>query len=492
MPPQKAQTDICHACTMAGRADCDMEDAWVAGRDACSYCEQVRAGQIKNGARKLRECHPTTTTLADAAAMQAQSAPGLVGQQRGGYGGGWRSQRAPGPARQQRGGYGAGWGSGGYGMPPMPPMPQMMGYGGYGGYGIPQMPPMMGYGGYGMPPPIQPSVSQGGERKGSEDDATDDDQDDDLDRQIREAKKKKTEQDKRRQLRELEQENRRAEEEDLAREETARQREADRREEWARHQERARQDADRYEALARQRQRDAYDEERRINESYREGNRRGWDRDRSRSPISRSERQQVVRRRSPPPDPNSMVDWQRRSRNVESQFWMVNQRIDRERRAHEIEARATRQALDARASGGDVNMMPPPTGPRPGGKKRQKKDRGEQEKGTGQAKPQAKPQSEPQSEPRSEQTQGRPPVQGADLIEDQQQQQQQLADDGDVDMDVYQPSPPPAIDDVMRRTAAGQNPLFGNALDAIIENMEEEVEKEDAEAERKKAQGGEK
>lgn len=165
---------------------CDMEDAWVVGRDACSYCERVRADQVKNGAKRLRECHPTTTTLADAAAMQAQSAPGLVGQQRGGYGGG----------------YGGGWGSGGYGMPPMPPMPpmpqmpQMMGYGGYGGYGIPQMPPMMGYGGYGMPPPIAPSASGGVKTKRSEDDATDDDQDDDLDRQIREAEKKKTEQDK--------------------------------------------------------------------------------------------------------------------------------------------------------------------------------------------------------------------------------------------------------------------------------------------------------
>ncbi|GAB1726406.1 hypothetical protein NU195Hw_g6612t1 [Hortaea werneckii] len=351
MPP-KAQTNICHACTMAGRADCDMAAAWAAGRDACSYCEQVRAGQIRRGARKLRECHPTTTTLADAAAMQAQSAPGLVGQQRGGYSGGW--------------------GSGGYGMPPMPPMPQMMGYGGYGGYGISQMPPMMGYGGYGMPPPVAPSASGGGKRKRSEDDATDDDQDDDLDRRIREAKKKKTEADKRRRLRELEQDLRKAEEEDLAHEETARQREADRREE------RARQDPDRYGALDRQRQRDAYEEERRINESYREENRRDWDRDRSRSPVSQSESQQGVRRRSPPPDPNSMVDWQRRSRNVETQLWIVNQRIDRETRAREIEGRATRQTIGAVASGGDADTVPPPTGPRPGGRSRQRRDLREQ------------------------------------------------------------------------------------------------------------------
>ncbi|KAI7397446.1 hypothetical protein KC336_g15475 [Hortaea werneckii] len=287
--------------------------------------------------------------------MQAQSAPGLVGQQRGGYGGEWRSQRAPGPARQQRGGHGAGWGSGGYGMPPMPMMPLMAGYG---GYGIPQMPPMLGYGGYGMPPQIQPSASQGGKRKRSEDDATDDDQDDDLDRQIREAKKKKTEQDKRRQLRQLQQDLEKGEEDERASEETARQQEADRRE-----------------AMARQGQRDAYGEERRINESYREENRRGWDRGRSRSPDSRIEGQQVVRRRSPPPDPNSMVDWQQRSRNVQSQNWIVNQRLGRERRRHEAEAKATRQAINAGASGGDVDMAQPPTVPRPGGKKRQEQDR---------------------------------------------------------------------------------------------------------------------
>ncbi|KAI7503546.1 hypothetical protein KC367_g1634 [Hortaea werneckii] len=483
MPP-KAQTNICHACTMAGRADCDMAAAFAAGRDACSYCERVKADQVKNGAKRLRECHPTTTTLADAAAMQAQSAPGLVGQQRGGYGGGWRSQRAPGPARQG-GGYGAGWGSGGYGMPPMPMMPLMAGYG---GYGIPQMPSMMGYGGYGMPPQIQPSASQGGKRKRSEDDATDDDQDDDLDRQIREAKKKKMEQDKRRRLRQLQQDIEKGEEDERAREETAR-----------------------------QRQRDAYDEERRINESYREENRRGWDRDRSRSPIFRSERQQVVRRRSPPPDPNSMVDWQQRSRNVQSHNWILNQRLGRERRRHEAEAKATRQANDAGASGGDVDMAPPPTGPRPGGKKRQEQDRRGQGQGiTGQV----EPQSQPQSQPRAQQTQRRPPVQGEDMIDEvarrietqgfqlqdagqpanpawrrmgmqqqQQQQQQPAADDGEMDMDVYQP--PSAIDEVIRRTASGQNPMFTNSVDVILGQLEEEEVKKE-ETERKKAQGGKK
>ncbi|KAI7199404.1 hypothetical protein KC352_g19979, partial [Hortaea werneckii] len=263
-------------------------------------------------------------------------------------------------------------------MPPMPPMPQMMGYGGYGGYGIPQMPPMMGYGGYGMPPPIAPSASGEGKRKRSEDDATDDDQDDDLDRQIREARKKKTEQDKRRRLRELQLDLEKGEEDERAREETARQGEADRREERARHQERARQDADRDEPRLRQRQRDAYEEERRINESYRGENRRGWDQDRSRSPVSQRGSQQAVRRRSPPPDPNSMVDWQRRSRNVETQLWIVNQRIDRETRVREIEGRATRQTIDAVASGGDADTVPPPTGPRPGGRSRQRQDLREQ------------------------------------------------------------------------------------------------------------------
>ncbi|KAI7362598.1 hypothetical protein KC331_g2364 [Hortaea werneckii] len=304
---------------MAGRADCDLMAALAAGRQRCSFCEQVRADQIRNGAKKLRDCHRTTTTLYDVAASQSLPAPGFAGQQRGGYG--------------------AGWGSGGFGMPPMPQM--------------------TGYGGYGMPRLIPPSASEGSKRKRSED-ADDDQQGDDLDRQIREMKRVRLEQEKRKQLRELQDEVRKEQEEERAREV------------------RAQDEADRHEALARQRQRDAYDEERRINESYREENRRGWDRGRSRSPISRSESQQAVRRRSPAPDPNSMVDWERRSKNVQSQLWILNQRIDRERRAHEIQAKATRQATDAVASGGDVNMSPPPTGPRPGGRSRQRQDLREQ------------------------------------------------------------------------------------------------------------------
>lgn len=260
--------------------------ALAAGRQRCSFCEQVRADQIRNGAKKLRDCHRTTTTLYDVAASQSLPAPGFAGQQRGGYG--------------------AGWGSGGFGMPPMPQM--------------------TGYGGYGMPRLIPPSASEGSKRKRSED-ADDDQQGDDLDRQIREMKRVRLEQEKRKQLRELQDEVRKEQEEERAREV------------------RAQDEADRHEALARQRQRDAYDEERRINESYREENRRGWDRGRSRSPISRSESQQAVRRRSPAPDPNSMVDWERRSKNVQSQLWILNQRIDRERRAHEIQAKATRRKL---------------------------------------------------------------------------------------------------------------------------------------------------
>ncbi|KAI7181436.1 hypothetical protein KC316_g8762, partial [Hortaea werneckii] len=96
------------------------------------------------------------------------------------------------------------------------------------------------------------------------------------------------------------------------------------------------------------------------------------------SPVSRSERQQSVRRRSPAPDPNSMVDWEKRSKNVQSQLWIVNQRIDRERRARDIEVQATRQAIESVVSGGDVNMSAPPTGPRPGGRSRQKQDLREQ------------------------------------------------------------------------------------------------------------------
>ncbi|KAI7155689.1 hypothetical protein KC316_g14324, partial [Hortaea werneckii] len=179
MPPK---TNICHACTMAGRADCDLMAALAAGRERCSFCEQVRADQIRNGAKKLRDCHRTTTTLYDVAASQSLPAPGFAGQQRGGYG--------------------AGWGSGGFGMPPMP---QMTGYGGNGGHGIPQMPQMMGYGGYGMPPLIPPSASEGSKRKRSED-ADDDQQGDDLDRQIREMKRVRLEQEKRKQLRELQDE----------------------------------------------------------------------------------------------------------------------------------------------------------------------------------------------------------------------------------------------------------------------------------------------
>ncbi|KAI7222527.1 hypothetical protein KC333_g1066 [Hortaea werneckii] len=364
MPPKKAQTNICHACTMAGRADCDAVAAWAAGRNACSYCERVRAEQIKHGARRLRECHPTTTTFDDVAAAQSQSAPGLAGQQGGGYGGGWGFQRAPGPAGQQGGGYGGGWG---FQRAPGPADQQSGGYGGGLGNRRHRKPQGQGYSGGHVSLTInQPPVAEQKKRKRS-DDGDDDDGDDYLDRQIREAKKMKIEQDKRRQLRELQQDLQRGEEEERAREE-----------EWARHQETRREEADRHEALARQRQRDAYDEERRINEPYREENRRGWDRGRSRSPISRSESQQAVRPRSPAPDPNSMVDWERRSKNVQSQLWILNQRIDRERRAHEIQARATRQTTDAVASGGDVNMSPPPTGPRPGGRSRQRQDLREQ------------------------------------------------------------------------------------------------------------------
>ncbi|KAI7239422.1 hypothetical protein KC330_g1945 [Hortaea werneckii] len=216
----------------------------------------------------------------------------------------------------------------------MPPMPQMTGYGGYGGYGIPQMPQMMGYGGYGMPPLIPPSASEGSKRKRSEG-ADDDQQGDDLDRQIREMKRVRLEQEKRKQLRELQDEIRKEQEEGRAHEVRA-QEEADRREEWARR------------------------------------------RDHDASPVSRSERQQSVRRRSPAPDPNSMVDWEKRSKNVQSQLWIVNQRIDRERRARDIEVQATRQAIESVVSGGDVNMSAPPTGPRPGGRSRQKQDLREQ------------------------------------------------------------------------------------------------------------------
>ncbi|KAI7552215.1 hypothetical protein KC331_g2041 [Hortaea werneckii] len=332
---------------MAGRADCDMAAAWAAGRDACSYCERVRAEQIKHGAKRLRECHRTTTTLDDVAAAQSPPA---------------QSQPAPGPAGWQSGGYGGRrdnrWRK----------KPQTQEYGG---------------GRFSLTINQQP-VAEEKKRKRS-DDADDDDEGDSLDRQIREIKRMRVEHEKRKQLRELREELEKEQDEERARQEDWARRQADRREElarqqeWARKQERARQDeADRHEALARQRQRDAYDEERGINESYREENRRGWDRERSRSPTSRSERQEYERPRSPPRDPNSMVDWEKRSKNVQSQLWIVNQRIDRERRARDLEVRATRQAIESVASGGDVDMSAPPTGPRPGGRSRQRQELREQ------------------------------------------------------------------------------------------------------------------
>ena len=75
------------------------------------------------------------------------------------------------------------------------------------------------------------------------------------------------------------------------------------------------------------------------------------------------------------------------------------------------------------------------------------------------------------------------------LQQQQQQQQQQPAVDDDVEMDVYQP---PAIDEVIRLTATGGNPMFRSGIDVVIGQLEEQVEKEEAEAQRKKSQGGEK